>query len=184
MDAANVDLKGFTDAFYRDVCAAHLEPVLETLEYVKHGTSAWLEITNLVIPGLNDSDAEFDAMTHWIVDHLGPDVPVHFTAFHPDWKMLDRPPTPAATLARACQIASRNGIRYAYTATHDARGEATRCHICEASLIERDGYELTGWRLSEDGRCEQCGTACAGVFEKEPGHWGSRRRPVRMSLAP
>ena len=185
MDAANVDLKGFTDSFYHDVCAGHLEPVLETLEYVKHGTSTWLEITNLVIPGLNDSDAEFDAMTQWIVDHLGPDVPVHFTAFHPDWKMLDRPPTPAATLTRACQIATQNGIRYAYTGNvHNARGEATRCHHCGAALIERDGYEITGWRLSSNGRCEQCGTACAGVFEGGPGHWGSRRRPVRMSLAP
>jgi pyruvate formate lyase activating enzyme len=185
MDAANVDLKGFTDAFYHDVCAGHLQPVLETLEYLKHETKVWLEITNLVIPGLNDSDGEFDAMTRWIVERLGPDVPVHFTAFHPDWRMLDRPPTPPATLARARAIAIRNGIRYAYTGNvHDPDGETTRCHQCGTPLIERDGYEITGWRLTSDGRCGHCGTACAGVFEAGHGHWGAKRRPVRMSIAP
>jgi pyruvate formate lyase activating enzyme len=141
----------------------------------------WLEITNLMIPGLNDAPEETDAMTRWIVEHLGADVPVHFTAFHPDWKVLDRPATPAATLTRAREIALANGIRYAYTGNvHDTAGQSTPCHRCSAVLIERDGYELGAWRLDEQGRCAACGAACAGVFDGRPGRWGSRRRPVRL----
>jgi len=181
MDAANVDLKAFTERFYHDVCAGHLQPVLETLEYLKHETSVWFEITNLVIPSLNDSDQEFDAMTRWIVERLGPDVPVHFTAFHPDWKMLDRPHTPAATLARARRIAVENGVRHAYTGNvHDASGGTTSCHTCGAALIERDWYTMVGWHLTSDGRCPCCGTACAGVFDGPPGTWGAKRRAVRI----
>jgi len=181
MDAANVDLKGFTEAFYHEVCAGHLQPVLDTLVYLKRETSVWFEITNLVIPGLNDSDDEFDAMTRWVVEHLGPDVPMHFTAFHPDWRMLDRPHTPAETLARARQIAMRNGVRYAYTGNvHDADGGRTRCHACGAALIVRDWYDLLEWNLSDDGRCERCHTVCAGVFAGRPGRWGARRQPVRL----
>ncbi len=181
MDAANVDLKGFTERFYHDVCAGHLAPVLDTLEYLVHETDVWLEITTLLIPGLNDSTQEVDAETRWIVEHLGPDVPVHFTAFHPDWKMLDRPPTPPSTLSRAREIALANGIRYAYTGNvHDPAGQTTRCHGCGAVLIERDGYELGAWGLAAGGRCAQCGTPCAGVFEAEPGRWGARRLPVRL----
>ncbi len=154
MDAANVDLKGFTERFYHDVCAGHLAPVLDTLEYLVHETDVWLEITTLLIPGLNDSTQEVDAETRWIVEHLGPDVPVHFTAFHPDWKMLDRPPTPPSTLSRAREIALANGIRYAYTGNvHDPVGQTTRCHGCGAVLIERDGYELGFWGLAAEGRC-------------------------------
>lgn len=115
MDAANVDLKGFSESFYRDLCTGSLEPVLDTLRYLKHETGVWLEITNLLIPGANDSDAEIEAMTAWVVEALGPDVPMHFTAFHPDFRMRDRPPTPPATLARARQIALKNGVRHAYT---------------------------------------------------------------------
>jgi pyruvate formate lyase activating enzyme len=185
MDAANVDLKAFTEKFYHDVCAGHLQPVLETLEYLKHETNVWFEITNLVIPGLNDSDGEFDAMTRWIVERLGPDVPVHFTAFHPDWKMLDVPRTPLFTLERARRIAMRNGVRYAYIGNvADTEGQATRCHSCGRALIERDGYDILAWRLTSDGRCDECGTACTGVFEAEPGEWGAKRTPVRMSVAP
>ena len=126
MDAANVDLKGFTERFYADTCAGRLQPVLETLEYLRKETDVWLEITNLLIPGLNDSDDELDAMTRWIVEHLGPDVPVHFTAFHPDYKMLDTPPTPPRTLTRARAIARANGIRHAYTGNvHDPVGQST-----------------------------------------------------------
>jgi pyruvate formate lyase activating enzyme len=181
MDAANVDLKAFTEKFYHEVCAGHLQPVLETLEYLKHETSVWFEITNLVIPGLNDSDQEFDDMTQWIVERLGPDVPVHFTAFHPDWKMLDRPPTPPGTLTRAWRIALANGVRYAYTGNvHDVAGGTTSCHRCRAALIERDWYIIRAWRLTSDGRCPDCGAACAGVFDGEPGRWGARRRTVRM----
>ena len=181
MDAANVDLKGFTDKFYHEICAGHLQPVLETLEYLKHQTSVWFEITNLVIPGLNDSDHEFDTMTRWIVERLGPDVPVHFTAFHPDWKMLDRPHTPASSLTRARRIALDNGVRYAYTGNvHDVTGGTTTCHECGTALIERDWYALVGWHLTNDGRCLRCGTACAGVFDGEPGTWGAKRRAVRI----
>ncbi len=181
MDAANVDLKGFTDAFYRKLCAGELQPVLETLLYLKHETRVWFEITNLIIPGHNDSEAELDAMTQWIVRNLGPDVPVHFTAFHPDYKMLNTPPTPPQTLTRAREIALRNGIRYAYTGNvYDRRGQSTYCHVCGQVLIERNWYELGVWNLTENGRCRFCHTPCAGIFENKPGKWGARRLPVRL----
>ena len=115
MDAANVDLKAFTEAFYRKICGGELAAVLETLEYLRHETNVWFEITTLLIPGENDSDAEIDQMTQWIMSRLGPDVPLHFTAFHPDWKMRDKPNTPPATLTRARAMALRNGLRYVYT---------------------------------------------------------------------
>jgi len=181
MDAANVDLKAFTDEFYHRICAGRLAPVLDTLEYLKHETSVWLEITNLMIPGLNDAPEETEAMSRWIVERLGPDVPVHFTAFHPDWKLRDRPPTPPATLVRAREIALATGIRYVYTGNvHDPGGQSTRCHSCDTVLIERDWYELGAWRLDADGRCSACGEPCAGVFEGRPGRWGARRLPVRL----
>jgi pyruvate formate lyase activating enzyme len=181
LDAANVDLKGFTEDFYFKICGGHLPPVLETLEYLKHETTVWFEITTLLIPGCNDSEQEIDAMTTWGVTHLGPDVPWHFTAFHPDWKMRDTAPTPAATLTRARQIAMGNGVRYAYTGNvHDESGGSTYCHQCGTRLIGRDWYEITDWRLDPDGTCESCGTPCAGVFEAAPGTWGGRRVPVRL----
>jgi pyruvate formate lyase activating enzyme len=181
MDAANVDLKAFTEEFYHTVCAAHLAPVLETLEYLKRETSVWLEITTLLIPGLNDSEAELDRLTRWVVDHLGAEVPIHFSAFHPDWRMLDRPPTPPAILSRARRIALDNGLRYAYTGNvHDRDGDTTFCHGCGAPVIVRDWYEILGWHLTEDGCCEHCGSKCAGIFEGPPGHWGSRRQPVSL----
>jgi len=184
MDAANVDLKGFSEAFYRDVCAAELGPVLDTLRYLKHETDVWFELTTLLIPGLNDSDDELDAMTRWVVDELGPDVPMHFTAFHPDYKLLDRPPTPAATLSRARRIALANGVCYAYTGNvHDEAGGSTSCHACGERLIGRDWYTLTAWNLSDDGHCRHCGAACAGVFDGPPGRWGARRLPVRLAEA-
>jgi pyruvate formate lyase activating enzyme len=181
MDAANVDLKGFTEEFYKNVCAGQLQPVLDTLVYLKHETSVWFEITNLLIPGLNDSDRELEEMTAWIVGHLGPDVPVHFTAFHPDWKMRDRPRTPPATLTNARRIALARGIRYAYTGNvHDLEGESTYCHQCGQVLIGRDWFVLSDWNLTGDGRCTACGTPCAGVFDGPPGTWGARRMPVRL----
>jgi pyruvate formate lyase activating enzyme len=181
MDAANVDLKAFTKDFYRRVCSGHLEPVLETLRYLRHETRVWLEITNLLIPGYNDSDSELDAMTRWVVDQLGEDVPMHFTAYHPDWKLRDAPPTPPATLTRARAIARRNGVRYAYTGNvHDSDGGSTRCHGCGALLIERDWYRLGQWGLDAAGHCVACGTPCAGVFEPRPGTWGARRVPIGM----
>ncbi len=182
MDAANVDLKAFTDSFYQRLCTGHLQPVLDTLVYLKRETDVWFEITTLLIPGENDSDAELDALTRWVVNTLGPDVPLHFSAFHPDWKMMDTPPTPPATLTRARAIALRNGVRYAYTGNvHDLEGDATRCHTCGAVVIGRDWYELISWNLTEDGRCRACGTPCAGVFEAKPGTWGRKRRPLSFA---
>ncbi len=181
MDAANIDLKGFSEDFYQRLCTGHLQPVLDTLVYLKRETSVWFEITTLLIPGENDSDAELDAMTRWVATELGPDVPVHFTAFHPDWKMLETPPTPPATLSRARTIGRTNGLRYVYTGNvHDETGGSTYCHRCGAQLIGRDWYQITAWALSDDGHCRNCGEPCAGVFEGTPGEWGRRRIPVRI----
>jgi len=181
MDAANVDLKAFTEDFYFKVTGAHLEPVLDTLKYIKHQTEVWLETTTLLIPGYNDSDKELNEMTAWVVKELGPDVPMHFTAFHPDWKMMDVPATPLQTLVRAREIAMANGVRYAYTGNvHDEEGGSTYCHQCGTRLIGRDWYILTEWNLDEQGRCRQCQTPCAGVFEAKHGTWGARRQPVRL----
>jgi pyruvate formate lyase activating enzyme len=182
MDAANVDLKAFTERFYREICGGELAPVLDTLRYLKHETDVWFEITTLLIPGENDSDEEIGRLTRWVVDSLGPDVPLHFTAFHPDWKMLDRPPTPPGTLERARRIAVENGVHYAYTGNvHDEEGGSTYCHVCGEKLIGRDWYVLTEWNLTGDGRCRFCGAACAGRFESTPGRWGARRLPVRLA---
>jgi pyruvate formate lyase activating enzyme len=181
IDAANVDLKGFTGDFYHRVCLGRLDPVLETLEYLKAETGVWFELTNLLIPGTNDSDAEIDAMTRWVAERLGPDVPVHFTAFHPDFKMLDRPHTPPDTLARARRIALGNGIRYAYTGNvFDVAGQSTYCHQCGELVIERDWYRLGAYRLTGDGRCVTCGAPVPGVFEGPQGTWGRRRLPVQL----
>ncbi len=182
MDAADIDLKGFSEDFYHKVCYAHLQPVLDTLVYLKRETQVWLEITTLLIPGLNDSEGEIERMSEWVVDHLGPGVPWHFTAFHPDWRMRDIPPTPGRTLARARAIAAKNGVRYAYTGNvHDPAGQTTYCHNCQTPLIGRDGYDITTWHLAPDGTCDACHTPCAGVFERSPGRWGSKRMPVAMS---
>ncbi|MBT8462141.1 MAG: AmmeMemoRadiSam system radical SAM enzyme, partial [Gemmatimonadetes bacterium] len=182
MDAANVDLKGFTDSFYRKLAAGRLGPVLDSLRYIRHETDTWLEITTLLIPGENDSAAEIQALASWVLDELGPDVPLHFTAFHPDWRMRHVPPTRRDTLRRARSIARETGIRHVYTGnTIDPDGQATYCPSCGSVLIGRDGYALGAWRLSADGRCAACGTECAGVFEDLPGVWGSRRQPVSMA---
>jgi pyruvate formate lyase activating enzyme len=182
MDAVNVDLKSFNDVFYHRVCAGSLQPVLETLEYIRHETDVWLEITTLLIPGLNDGAGEIDAMTAWVRDTLGPDVPHHFTAFHPDYRMRDRPPTPLATLQAAREIARGNGLRYVYTGNaHDPGGQSTACHGCGSTLIGRSGYRITSWSMSSTGRCRRCRVACAGVFDAQPGSWGARRRPVRIA---
>jgi pyruvate formate lyase activating enzyme len=148
---------------------------------LKHETDVWFEITTLLIPGENDSDAELDAETRWIVDKLGPDVPVHFSAFHPDYKMLDTPRTPASTLSRARRIALANGVRYAYTGNvHDEDGGSTFCHVCGERLIGRDWYVMTAWTLTADGACGRCGTPLPGRFAGPPGQWGARRLPVRL----
>jgi len=165
MDAANVDLKGFTEEFYGKLCSGRLQPILDTLRYLKHETSVWLELTTLLIPGFNDAEQEIDAMTSWVVENLGPSVPMHFTAFHPDYRMRDTPPTPVATLRRAREIALANGVRYAYTGNvHDPAGQSTYCHHCGVRLIGRDRYSITDWNLTESGYCINCNTGCAGVW--------------------
>ncbi len=186
MDAANVDLKGFTERFYRKICGGELAPVLDTLRYLVHETAVWLEITTLLIPGENDSDAELDALSRWVAAELGPGVPLHFTAFHPDYRMLETPPTPPATLRRARRIALANGLRYVYTGNvRDEEGGSTWCHACGQRLVGRDGYVLTGWHLGPTpaggAACDRCGTPCPGRFDGPPGRWGARRMPVRLS---
>jgi pyruvate formate lyase activating enzyme len=184
IDAANVDLKGFTEDFYKRLCAGHLQPVLDTLVSLKHRTNVWLEITTLLIPGRNDDPVEIDRLTHWIANRLGRDVPLHFTAFHPDFRMMDTPPTPPATLRRARDVALDNGLHHVYVGNvHDREAQTTSCHSCGAALIERVGYDIVGWGLDDKGCCDVCGTALVGVFEAEPGHWGSRRRPVVLGTA-
>jgi pyruvate formate lyase activating enzyme len=181
MDAANVDLKAFTEDFYHRVCAGSLGPVLETLAYLRRETQVWFEITTLLIPGENDSEEEVHDMAAWIAKKLGPDVPLHFTAFHPDWKMFDRAPTPPAILTRARRIAHEHGLRHVYTGNvHDPAGGTTLCHACGAVLIARDWYEMKTWHLTDDGCCRACGARCAGVFDGPPGTWGARRQPVRL----
>jgi len=179
MDAANIDLKAFSEDFYLRLCGASLAPVLETLEYVAHETDVWLEVTTLLIPGENDSDTEISALATWIVEHLGPDVPLHFTAFHPAHKMNFMPATPGSTLARARRRAVDTGLRYVYTGNiHDDEGGTTRCPQCGNRLICRDWYQLTHWDLDDDGRCLRCGRRCAGVFDGPPGRWGGKRHPI------
>jgi pyruvate formate lyase activating enzyme len=181
MDAANIDLKGVTEGFYARLCTGGLAAVLDTLAYIRHETNVWLEITTLLIPGENDSEAEIHAMSEWLVGNLGPDVPLHFTAFHPDYRMMDTPRTPGETLRRARRIAREHGLRYVYTGNiHDKDGGSTYCHSCGACLIGRDWYELSDWNLTPEGECASCGAACAGVFEPKPGRWGRRRQPVRL----
>ncbi len=181
MDAANVDLKGFTESFYKRLCSAQLAAVLDTLVYLKRETDVWFEITTLLIPGENDSDAEIEALTQWVMENLGPDVPLHFSAFHPDWKMLDTPATPPMTLTRARQIALKNGLHYAYTGNvHDPSGASTYCSQCNRRLIERDWYSLGAWNLDAQGACSNCGTVFAGVLDGKPGDCGRRRQAVRL----
>lgn len=181
MDAANVDLKAFTEAFYFKLTGARLQPVLDTLVYLKRETDVWLEITTLLIPGHNDSDAEIGEMSEWILRELGPDVPLHFSAFHPDWKMLDVPPTPAATLTRARAIALKAGLHYVYTGNvHDPAGGTTYCPHCHAPLIVRDWYRIEQYSVTADGHCPQCGTAIAGRFGVFSQPFGNRRIPIAM----
>ncbi len=182
MDAANVDLKAFSDEFYRKVTLSRLGEVLDTLVYLKHETSTWFEITTLLIPGENDSDVELHAATDWVAENLGRDVPWHFTAFHPDFKMLGKHRTPRETLRRARDIAMAKGLRYIYVGNVlDGEGASTWCPGCGEQLIERNGYDIGRWALDEVGCCRQCGTSIPGRFEPAPGRWGSRRQPVRLS---
>ncbi len=179
MDAANVDLKAFEPEFYRKLCTGRLEPVLEALQIIHQETDCWLETTTLLIPGVNDSPEEVERMCTWMVAHLGPDVPMHFSAFHPDYRMRDVPSTPPATLVGAHEMARRCGVRYPYVGNvHDPARDSTWCAHCGQPLIGRDWYQLTGWNLTPDGTCAHCGTPVAGVFEARPGRWGRRRTPI------
>ncbi len=185
MDAANIDLKAFTEHFYKELCTARLDAVLDTLKYLKYETSVWFEITDLLIPGENDSDQELDEMTRWVVKNLGEDVPMHFSAFHPDWKMMDKPRTPVETLLRAREIAIKNGIRYAYVGNvHDHSAQSTYCQKCGDILIGRDWYLLSEWNVDIGHKnyasCKSCDAPIAGVFSGPPGNWGRKRVPVRF----
>ena len=181
MDAANVDLKAFTDEFYVRLTGSHLQPVLDTLVYLKHETDVWFEITTLLIPTKNDGDDELRALSTWIAEHLGPDVPLHFTAFHPDFKMTDLPATPAATLTRARDIALAEGLRYVYTGNvRDPVGGTTRCHSCGAALIARDWHRIEFYRVTPEGACPRCKSPVAGRFGEFKGQFGRQRIPVRL----
>lgn len=181
MDAANVDLKGFTDSFYRHVTGGRLQPVLDTLRYLVHETSVWVEITTLLIPGYNDSSSELQQLSEWIVSELGPDVPLHFSAFHPDYRMRDVPPTPARTLRRARGIAMDAGLNFVYTGNvHDKEGDTTFCPGCGEPVIQRDWYQILGYHVDADGRCQRCGYRIPGRFAAAPGDFGPRSIPVRV----
>lgn len=181
MDAANVDLKAFTDEFYVKQTGSHLQPVLDTLQYLKHETNVWFEVTTLLIPGLNDSAREIGAMSDWIVKELGVDVPLHFSAFHPDYKLRDRPFTPEETLIQARKIALNAGMQYVYTGNmHDLEGGTTYCPTCRNALIVRDWHDIKQYRLTPDGHCENCNAAIAGRFEQFAGQFGRQRIPVRI----
>jgi pyruvate formate lyase activating enzyme len=182
MDAANIDLKAFTERFYHKICGGHLANVLDTLLYLNNETTVWIELTTLLIPGENDSATEIESMSRWIMDNLGPDIPIHFTAFHPDYKMNEIPATSHRTLAQARKIAKQSGIKFVYTGNvHDSEGGSTWCPSCDSVLIERDWYQLGTWQLDAQGCCRSCGEWIPGVFELEPGDWGPKRQPVRLN---
>jgi pyruvate formate lyase activating enzyme len=182
MDAANVDLKAFTEEFYFKLTGSHLQPVLDTLVYLRHETDVWLEITTLLIPTKNDSDEEIIAMCRWIAANLGTEIPLHFTAFHPDWKLDDLPATPGSTLTRARAHAQREGLQYVYTGNvHDTEGGTTFCPACGEGLIVRDWHQILKYHLTADGRCLSCAKPINGRFEPFAGQFGRRRIPVRLS---
>lgn len=182
MDAANIDLKAFTEDFYWRLTGSHLQNVLDTLCYLKNETNVWVEITTLVIPGENDSEKELNELSQWVVENLGPDVPLHFSAFHPDFKMMNTPATPKETLIKARKIAMNNGVRYAYTGNvHHIEGDTTFCHQCGEPLIQRDWYQLKKWNLNPHGACKNCGAMCAGKFDASPGQWGRKRMAIRFN---
>lgn len=183
MDAANVDLKAFSQSFYKKICGGDLTPVLDTLLYLKHETEVWFEITNLLIPDENDSSEEIEQMCTWIYENLGPEIPIHFTAFHPDWKMRDKQRTPAETLTRARKIALHSGLFYPYTGNvSDSTGNSTYCHSCSELLIERCWYELGKWNLDSLGRCTNCGAKLHGKIDTMPGSWGQKRVPIKINV--
>ncbi len=181
MDATNIDLKAFNDRFYQKLTGSKIQPVLDTIEYVANETDTWLELTTLLIPGENDSEKEIAEMSEWILEHCGADIPLHFTKYHPDYRMMDNPATPFSTLEKARDIALKTGLNYVYTGNvTDPDGQATYCPHCGEKVIERHFYEISGWQL-ENGCCSHCHTPIAGVFEEKPGTWGNQRLPIRLS---
>jgi hypothetical protein len=179
--AENIDLKAFTEEFYWKLCGAHLQEILDTIIYVKHETDTWFELTNLIIPGENDNPKEIEQMCQWIMDNIGPDVPLHFTAFHPDYKLQDKNNTPLKSLLNARNIAIDHGLNYVYTGNvHHKPTASTYCTKCGQVVIGRDWYILTSWELTDDGHCKFCGEKCAGVFSGPPGTWGNKRLPVKL----
>lgn len=185
IDATNVDLKAFTEKFYTELTLSHLEPVLETLKWLKHSSNTWFEITNLVIPGHNDSADEIARMSDWIAENLGVEVPLHFSAFHPDFKMMDTPATSPALLRRARDQAIQAGLKYVYLGNvHDSKGQSTYCPECKALLIERDWYKLGAYNLT-GSHCKFCNYRISGVFAEEgPGDWGPKRLPLSFTKSP
>jgi len=182
IDAANIDLKAFSQTFYKKICMANLEPILDTLVYLKHETDVWFELTNLIIPQNNDNHKELDEMTKWIVKHLGPDIPLHFTAFHPDYKMTDIPKTEAKSLLEAYNIAKQNGLHYVYTGNiYDQKTGSTYCPSCNHCIIERNWYELGNYHIS-NGCCKFCNTKIAGKFMNKAGTWGRKRLAIPGTL--
>ena len=182
MDAVNIDLKAFTQQFYHKLCAASLEPVLQTLRWLKEETSVWFEVTTLLIPGHNDSEEEVRELAQWFLRYLGPEVPLHFTAFHPDYKMQDVAPTPSSTLTRAREVARAAGLHHVYTGNvNDIDGQSTYCASCGNLLIQRNWYKLGKWNLDSKGRCSSCGSILSGYFDPTPGNWGPRRLPVKIA---
>jgi len=181
VDAANVDLKAFSDSFYRSLTGGRLQTVLDTLSYIRRKTEVWLEITTLIIPGENDGEAEIREMVNWIINELGPETPLHFSAFHPDYKMREKPATPLSSLINARNIAREAGLAHVYTGNVTyAPGDTTLCSRCGEILIERNWYEISNYRLTEAGRCSKCDTRLAGRFSPQAGDWGAKRQPVRI----
>lgn len=182
IDAANVDLKAFTQQFYHKLCFANLEPVLDTLRWLKQETAVWIEVTTLLIPGHNDSETEISRLCDWFAAHLGPETPLHFTAFHPDFKLQDVPRTPPETLSRARRQALTAGLRHVYTGNvYDKSGQSTYCTGCGHLLIERNWYTLGDWNLTANGVCRFCGTPLAGHFAAAPDQWGARRQQINIT---
>jgi pyruvate formate lyase activating enzyme len=179
IDAVNVDLKAFSEDYYRKVCGGDLNAVLDTITWLAQQSSTWFELTTLLVPGLNDSDDEISTMVRWVLDTVGPDVPLHFSAFHPDWKMTDVPHTPHATLNRARDLALELGMRYVYVGNvHDADGATTYCLNCRNGIIVRDWYDIDEYLVDENGRCLFCQTRVPGVFDGPVGTWGRKRQPL------
>lgn len=182
MDAVNVDLKAFTETFYHKICHGNLQPVLDTLLYIKNETQVWLEITTLLIPDENDSDEELHSMCQWLAENLGLDVPLHFSAFHPDFKMLDKISTPLVTLQRARKIALGYGLKYVYCGNVvDVESSSTYCSSCQQLLIERNWYQLGQYNIDENGHCKYCNYPLVGRFQWPRGDFGRRRIPVKIS---